>query len=96
MKVIKCKPYTVFTPKEMNPKCYAYRGSAYKSFATYEVKYYKWKKEPNDYVVAVKGYLHDKLSNKLWSVRTYCFNKGHRKLANMIDRILDKLDPIPF
>ena len=48
MKSVKCKPYVRFTPKEMNPNCYAYRGSHYKSFAVYEIIDFKWKLEKRE------------------------------------------------
>lgn len=92
MKVVKCKPYVRFTSKEMNPNCYAYRGSYYKPFAVYEVLDSKWKMELGDYLVPIKEYLHD----KLWYVWQYFYMKDQKKIANAISRLMDKIDPIPF
>ena len=91
MKVVKCKPYIRFIPKEVNCDCY-YRGQHYKPFAIYEVVDFKWKKELSDYVLPIKEYLY----GKLWYVWRYFYMKDLNKIANTINKIRDKLDPIPF
>lgn len=96
MKIINCKPYTVYTPKEYNPDCYAYKGSHYAPFAQYEVSTQKWKMELGDYINQLKEHIDAYLGHKLYNAWEYCYRNNHPKLAKAINKIRDVINPIPF
>lgn len=96
MKVVKCKPYVRFTPKEMNPNCYAYRGSYYKPFAIYEILDRRWKREWKDRITQIKEWYYDNLDNTTYKIWMYFYNKGYSRIANKIAKLRIHLDPMPF
>ena len=95
MKSVKCKPYVRFTPKEMNPNCYAYRGSHYKSFAVYEIIDFKWKLEWRDRVTLIKEWYYRNIDDTMYKVWDYFYFKGWKRTAKIIAKLREKLAPMP-